>query len=220
MIDKVYKEVEKLLASDNSGMDHINRVVKLACIFADNESANKDIVTLIALLHDVDDYKLFGETNLANAKEIMIKCNIDDNTKEIILKAISTIGYSKRISGITSESIEAKVVSDADMCDALGTLGILRTYAYSKEHNRPFFDKDTFPNLNITVDDYKKGSASGVNHIFEKILRLPKMMLTKSGRKEAIKRQKIVVDFLFNLFEEEDALKWRTFLINYIRDNN
>ena len=150
----------------------------------------------------------------------MIKCNIDDNTKEIILKAISTIGYSKRISGITSESIEAKVVSDADMCDALGTLGILRTYAYSKEHNRPFFDKDTFPNLNLTVDDYKKGSASGVNHIFEKILRLPKMMLTKSGRKEAIKRQKIVVDFLFNLFEEEDALKWRTFLINYIRDNN
>lgn len=222
MIDKVYKEVEKLLASDNSGhgMNHINRVVKLACVFADNESANKDIVTLIALLHDVDDYKLFGETNLANAKEIMIKCNIDDNTKEIILKAISTIGYSKRISGITPESIEAKVVSDADMCDALGATGILRTYAYSKEHNRPFFDKDTFPNLNLTVDDYKKGSASGVNHIFEKILRLPKMMLTKSGRKEAIKRQKIVVDFLFNLFEEEDALKWRTFLINYIRDNN
>ena len=106
------------------------------------------------------------------------------------------------------------------MCDALGASGILRTYAYCNAHNRPFFDKDTFPNLNLTVDDYKKGSASGVNHIFEKILRLPKMMLTKSGRKEAIKRQKIVVDFLFNLFEEEDALKWRTFLINYIRDNN
>ena len=222
MIDKVYKEVEKLLASDNSGhgMNHINRVVKLASVFADSEGANKDIVALIALLHDVDDYKLFGETNLSNAKEIMIKCNIDDNTKEIILKAISTIGYSKRISGITPESIEAKVVSDADMCDALGASGILRTYAYSKAHNRPFFDENTFPNLNLTVDDYKNGSASGVNHIFEKILRLPKMMLTKSGKNVSLYREKIVIEFLFNLFEEENTLEWKTYLIDYIKDNN
>lgn len=219
MLDKVYKEVEKLLANDNSGhgMDHINRVVKLAVDFADAENAKKDIVTLMALLHDVDDYKLFGESNLANAKVIMNKCNIDNDTKEKVLDALSTIGYSKRLDGITPKSIEAKVVSDADMCDVLGATGILRIYAYNKEHNRPFFDKNIFPNLNLTSANYKNGSTSGVNHIFEKILRLPKLMLTKSGKNEAIYREKIVIDFLFNLFEEENALEWRTYLINYIK---
>ena len=219
MIDKVYKEVEKLLASDNSGhgMNHINRVVKLASVFADSEGANKDIVTLIALLHDVDDYKLFGETNLANAKEIMIKCNIDDNTKEIILKAISTIGYSKRISGITPESIEAKVVSDADMCDCMGITGILRIYKYTLKYNKPFFDKNIFPQ-DVNPDVYgNKCADTSVCHIFDKVLNLKDLMLTCEGRKEALLRYDIVIMFLYNLFREEDAPDWNNYLTNYIK---
>lgn len=82
MIEEVKKEVYELLNKDNSGhgMDHINRVLELSLKFAEKENANKDVVALIALLHDVDDYKLFGvETaeNLTNAKRIMSNANVD-----------------------------------------------------------------------------------------------------------------------------------------------
>ena len=226
MIEKVKKQVSELLDKDNSGhgMDHINRVLELSLKFAEKENANKDIVSLIALLHDVDDYKLFGidnAENLTNAKKIMEDCNVDKNTQEQVCLALNNIGYSKRLKGCCPTTLEGKIVSDADMCDALGANGILRVYTYSLKNGKPFFNKDIFPIEDMTAEKYTRRCAdSSVCHIFEKILRLPKMMLTKSGRKEAIKRQKIVVDFLFNLFEEEDALKWRTFLINYIRDNN
>ena len=84
MIEKLKKEVYKLLNKDNSGhgMDHINRVLDMSLRFAKQENANEEIVSLIALLHDVDDYKLFGmesAKNLTNAKRIMSNCNIDEN---------------------------------------------------------------------------------------------------------------------------------------------
>ena len=134
MIEEVKNQVFLLLDKDKSGhgMDHINRVLDLSLKFALKENANLEIVSLIALLHDVDDYKLFGETDFYNAKEI-------------VLKAINMIGYSKRLSGIIPDSIETKVVSDAYMCDARGASDIIRTYAYSKNYNRPFFDKEIQP---------------------------------------------------------------------------
>ena len=84
MIEKVKKQVYELLNKDNSGHgnDHIDRVLELSLKFAQKETANKDVVALIALLHDVDDYKLFGEENaenLTNAKSIMNNGGILEN---------------------------------------------------------------------------------------------------------------------------------------------
>lgn len=89
MIEEVKQKVYELLNNDNSGhgMEHINRVLELALKFAKIENANKDIVALLALLHDVDDYKLFGMNNaenLTNAKKIMSNCSIDENIQEQI----------------------------------------------------------------------------------------------------------------------------------------
>ena len=94
MIEKVKKQVSGLLNQDNSGhgIDHINRVLELSLKFAEKENANKDIVSLIALFHDVDDYKLFGmdnAKNLINAKKIMEDCNVDKNTQECLSSIIN-----------------------------------------------------------------------------------------------------------------------------------
>ena len=222
MIEQVKKYVSELLDKDNSGhgMEHINRVLELSLKFAEKESANKSIVSLVALLHDVDDYKLFGidnAENLTNAKKIMNNCNIDKNTQDSVCLELANIGYSKRLKGCLPTTIEGKIVSDADMCDALGANGILRVYTYSMKNGKPFFDKDKFPTKNMTAQQYiGKCADSSVCHIFEKILKLKNLMLTDSGKKESQKRHQIIVDFLYHLFEEENATEWTEYLNNYL----
>lgn len=225
MIEKVKKKVSELLNKDNSGhgMDHINRVLELSLKFAEKENANKDIVSLIALLHDVDDYKLFGMNNaenLTNTKKIMEDCNVDKNTQEQVCLALSNIGYSKRLKGFCPTTLEGKIVSDADMCDALGANGILRVYTYSLKNGKPFFNKDIFPIEDISAEKYTRRCAdSSVCHIFEKILKLKSLMLTESGKEEAKSRHQIIVDFLYHLFDEENVPEWTRYLNEYLKGN-
>lgn len=225
MVEKVKDKVFELLSKDNSGHgnDHIKRVLKMSLKFAEKENANKDIVALIALLHDVDDYKLFGTENaenLTNAKMIMNDVKIDDKIQYEVLQSLKSIGYSKLLKGFRPKTIEGKIVSDADMCDALGANGILRVYTYSMKNGKPFFDKSVFPIEDITADKYTRRCAdSSVCHMFEKILKLKNLMLTDAGKQEAKNRHQIVVDFLYNLFNEEDAPEWIEYLEKYL-DNN
>ncbi|MDY4788196.1 MAG: HD domain-containing protein [Bacilli bacterium] len=223
-MDQIYREVELLLSSDQSGhnMQHINRVINLSLKFNQTEKGNPQLIYLIALLHDVDDYKLcnkYDSDNLTNAITIMNKCNIDVETKNHVLKAINEIGYSKRLKGITPTSLEAKIVSDADMCDALGANGILRTYQYGLNKNRPFFDKNNLPNADIDINIYTTKTSTGINHFFEKLLRLKNLMLTEEGKKEALYRHSLMIAFLKHYFEEENAKMWLTLLSTFEKNN-
>jgi hypothetical protein cdiviTM7_00195 len=211
VIKKVKKQVYELLNKDNSGHgnDHIDRVLDLSLKFAQKETANTDVVALIALLHDVDDYKLFGEENaenLTNAKSIMNKANVPNDIQNQVLASLKCIGYSKLLKGFRPTTIEGKIVSDADMCDALGVNGVLRVYKYSMKNGKPFFDKNVFPIEEMTADKYtRKCADSSVCHIFEKILKLKDLMMTESGKQEAQERHQIIVDILYHLFEEENT---------------
>ncbi len=216
-------EVTRLLNTDDSGhnMDHINRVCKIALSMKD-KNTNSKIITAIALLHDVDDYKLFGlkqSKDLTNTKMILSKTNLKNEEKNKIIASIKTIGYSKRIAGIIPNIKEAMIVSDADMLDAMGAIGILRSYHYNITHGNPFFDKEEFPILNMDEMTYKtKKNGTVVNHIFEKLLRLKDLMLTKKGKIEATKRYNFLIEFLKEYFYEEDAKEWQNYLDKYIKN--
>lgn len=223
MIEEIKKQVYALLDKDNSGhgMDHINRVLDLSMKFAEIEKADKDVVALIALLHDVDDYKLFGKEsadNLTNAKTILEQCSIANNIKEQVLNAIKTIGYSKRLKGICPTTLEGMIVSDADMCDGIGVTGILRSHQYHLNKGNLFFDKNMFPTLNITADKYlsQKGDTV-VMHMFEKLLKLKDLMLTNSGKQEALERHNIMVQILYHFFEENNVPEWTDYLDKYLK---
>lgn len=223
MIEKVKKQVYELLNKDNSGHgnDHIDRVLDLSLKFTQKETANADVVALIALLHDVDDYKLFGEENaenLTNAKSIMNKANVPNDIQNQVLASLKCIGYSKLLKGFRPTTIEGKIVSDADMCDALGVNGVLRVYKYSMKNGKPFFDKNVFPIEDMTADKYtRKCADSSVCHIFEKILKLKDLMMTESGKQEAQERHQIIVDILYHLFEEENTPEWTEYLNEYLK---
>lgn len=222
MIENVKKQVFELLNNDNSGhgFDHIDRVLKLSLKFADKLDANKEIVSLIALLHDVDDYKLFGmenAENLTNAKKIMSASNVNIDIQNQVISELKCIGYSKLLKGSRPKTLEGKIVSDADMCDALGVNGVLRVYKYSLKNNKPFFDKTIFPIKDMTADKYTRRCAdSSVCHIFEKILKLKDLMLTDPGKNEAIDRHQIIIDLLYHLFDEEDTPEWTEYLNEYL----
>ena len=218
-MENVYNKVYEFLKNDNSGhgMDHIERVFDLSIKFCEKENANKDIVTLIALLHDVDDYKLVGKKqaeDLTNAKNIMNECSIDYDVQKIVCNEIKRIGYSKSLKGIRPLTIEGKIVSDADMCDAIGAHGILRCYAYSMKIKQPFFDSNLFPIENISQEKYTTYDSTSVNHMFEKLLKLKDLMLTNAGKEESKRRHEIIVEFLKHYFEEENAIEWLQLLEN------
>lgn len=218
----IIDEVTKLLSADDSGhgMDHVNRVCRIALSISEG-NINKELVSAISLLHDADDYKLFGteySNNLTNTQMILSKTTFTVEEKKIVMDSIKTIGYSKRISGITPTIKEAMVVSDADMLDAMGAIGILRSYHYSIAHGNHFFDKDAFPILEIDADKYKsKTKGTVVNHIFEKLLKLKDLMLTKKGKEESLRRYNFIINFLNEFFYEEDVSEWQEYLNNYTK---
>ncbi len=222
MKQELIKKVAAVMPSDNGhGMDHILRVRDLALKFAEQEGADLEIVELAAMLHDVDDYKLFGQEQakkLTNARQIMSELKIEPQKVDQVLEIISTMGYTKYLAGIRPSSLEGKVVSDADMLDAVGASGIVRTIETGIFLDHSFFDKQITP-LDPEIDSkvyQKKANLHTVQHFFDKILKIPDALMTEAARVEGKKRKQIVVDFLTQLFREYDADTWS----EYLRDFN
>lgn len=223
MREDIYEAVKSLLEKDNSGhgLDHIERVRNLSLLFAEKEGADKEVVDLAALLHEVDDYKIFGEDsakNLTNASRILNSHNVTATKKAEVLEIIQTMGYNKSLEGIRPNTLEGAIVSDADMCDAIGAQGILRTYAYNSSKGNVFFDKTLKPeNSTMSASDYRASKKSHcVQHFFDKLLKIPSILITESGKEEANKRQKIMIDFLYELFSEENAEDWTIHLDGFL----
>lgn len=215
--------VMKQLGHDKTGhnMDHIDRVLRLSLDFAQSLKADKDLVSLIVLLHDVDDYKLVGiekATLYENSLNIMHQASIPETTQRNVIDHIKRLGYSRYLEGIRPTTLEGKIVSDADMCDAIGANGLLRVYAYGRSKGQPFFNRDVFPTLIKDARSYRKsGSDYTIHHFFDKLLNLKDLMMTKPGKKEAQIRHKYVVDFLMQFFEEENAPSWQSYLTEFLK---
>ena len=226
MVEKAMKLVQELLKNEDSGhgMEHITRVYELAMGFAKTENCDRTLVALGAILHDADDYKLFGDQNqenLTNTNRILNEIGADNRTKNAVLDIVANIGYTKRLKGKSPKSIEGMIVSDADMCDAIGANGLLRTHKYSLKHGNDFFNKDAWPVEDMDASRYtRKCSDSATCHVFEKLLKLKGLMLTTAGKEEAKERHEFMIAFLRQLFKEENAKDWDIYLDKYLKDNN
>ena len=170
-MNKIEKLVREQTKNENTGhgLEHAINVKRLALEFSENENANKEVIELASLLHDVDDYKIVGKENTEkqiNAKSIMNKLEIDQNVQKQVLDIIKNMGYSNCLRGIRPTSIEGKIVSDADMCEALGANAIIRTISYSllnKNSKGVIFDKKIFPNENMDYKQYTSEKSIAIN---------------------------------------------------------
>ncbi|WP_285766074.1 HD domain-containing protein [Peribacillus sp. SI8-4] len=208
MIDLTENYVFDQLNSDASGHDwfHIDRVRKLALHIAKEEKrGNAFIIEMAALLHDIPDDKLNDvvEAGWDKLNGWMQDLKLDDASKKAILAIIRTISYSSGQRDLPS--IEAEIVQDADRLDAMGAIGIARTFAFGGKMGQPMYDPGLPVRENMTKLEYRNGKSSSVHHFHEKLLRLEELLNTSTAKTIARERHEYMVGYLKEFYKEWDV---------------
>lgn len=213
LIEATKNYVKKELINAEGGHDwfHVERVYKNSLLIAKDEKADLLVIALGALLHDIADSKFHnGDETIgpAKAREFLFKHNVDSVVIEHVINIIKNISYSSNIESNTSfKSLELAVIQDADRLDAIGAIGIARTFNYGGFKNRALFNPDIKPDLNMTKEEYKTSKAPTINHFYEKLLLLKNKMNTKTGFQIAEKRHNYMVNFLEQFYAEWNGKK-------------
>lgn len=206
IIKNTMKFVKNKLYGEGSGHDyfHIERVYKTALYLAQQEGADEYIVALAALLHDIDDWKFSkdNQTNTSNIEEILISIKVEDETIDKVCSIIKTLSFKGGVVDSTQSTIEGKVVQDADRLDAIGAIGIARTFAYGGNKNRVLYNPEIPPKTFTSLSQVKDEQNHTINHFYEKLLKLKDLMNTETGKVLAEKRHKFMEDFLNEFYEE------------------
>lgn len=207
IIEKARQYVRSEMERDSSGHDwwHIQRVATTAKKLAEQCGADPYTVELAALLHDIGDYKLrgpSGEAESAIAKRWLEQHKVEPEIVAHICEIIDNMSFKG--AGVKSQmwTMEGKVVQDADRLDALGAIGIARTFAYGGHKGQPMHDPESRPTMHATVEQYRTSRSSSLNHFHEKLLLLKDLMNTEPARKMAQQRHDYMVEFL-KQFEQE-----------------
>jgi len=206
-IEKTITYVKKQLANAEGGHDwwHIERVWKSAKKIAETENVNLLVVELGALLHDIADAKFHdGDEELGPqiAAAFMREINVDQETILHVVQIIKHISFKGGKEAQTFTSLELNVVQDADRLDAIGAIGIARTFNYGGFKNREIFNPNVTPNLLMTKEEYKKSDAPSINHFYEKLLLLKDLMNTETGKQMAIQRHRFMELYLAQFYQE------------------
>ncbi|MBT8242580.1 MAG: HD domain-containing protein [Nitrosopumilus sp.] len=203
VVDSIKNEVKGIMDNDSAhDFEHIMRVYKNAEKMCKKEKANKKLVLCAALLHDIVSYpksdkrsKMSSIESAKKSKLVLKKYGFSKQEITIVSDAIRDHSFSQNK---TPGTIEGKILQDADRLDALGAIGIARVFATGGSLKRPFYNIED-PFCKTRNPDDKTWT---VDHFYQKLLKLESTMNTKSGKTEAIKRTRILKDFLKQLKQE------------------
>jgi uncharacterized protein len=212
LIDKTILFVKEKLENAEGGHDwfHIERVYKNAVLISKNEVCNSGIVQLGALLHDIADSKFHdGDETVGPriAREFLESENVDEDIITHVVNIIENISYKGGNFEKKFSSIELDVVQDADRLDAIGAIGIARTFNYGGFKNRAIYDPNIAPISSMTKEQYKKNDSPTLNHFYEKLLLLKDKMNTETGKQIAQERHRYMEGFLSQFYAEWEGEK-------------
>ena len=202
--------VKNQLTHAEGGHDwfHIERVYKNALLIAEEEECDLTVVKLAALLHDIADSKFHGGDETVGPKTARTFLESQNVSEDIILHVIAIIENISFKGGNfekTFSSKELEIVQDADRLDAIGAIGIARAFNYGGFKNRPIYNPNIQPKLNLSKKEYKNSEAPTINHFYEKLLLLKDKMNTETGKKLAKKRHDFMISFLSQFYTEWDG---------------
>lgn len=189
---------------------HTQRVFNNAMLISKGEQVDTLVVALGALLHDIADSKFHNgdeRKGPKKARDFLFKHNVDSKVIEHVVNIIKHISFKGGNEPQTFTSEELNVVQDADRLDALGAIGIARTFNYGGFKNFKIFDPRIKPNLKMTKAEYKVSTAPTINHFYEKLLLLKDRMNTKTGKQIALKRHQFMEQYLDQFYSEWDGEK-------------
>jgi uncharacterized protein len=210
LINNTILFVKKQLEDAEGGHDwfHIERVYKNALLIAEEEDCDLIVVKLAALLHDIADSKFNDGDELIGpktARTFLESQNVSESSIDHVVAIIENISFKGGNFEKKFHSKELEIVQDADRLDAMGAIGIARTFNYGGFKNRAIYDPNIQPNLGMSKEEYKNSTAPTLNHFYEKLLLLKDKMNTKSGKKIAQKRHDFMVTFLAHFYAEWDG---------------
>ena len=212
IISKTITFVKGQLENAEGGHDwfHIERVYKNALLIAKEEVCNLQVVQLSALLHDIADSKFHnGDETIGPkiARQFLESEKVTDAIINHVVLIIENISFKGGNFDKKFHSAELDIVQDADRLDAIGAIGIARTFNYGGFKNRALYDPEIAPNTNMTIDEYKNSQAPTLNHFYEKLLLLKDKMNTSTGKKIAKERHRFMENFLAQFYAEWEGEK-------------
>ncbi|GAB7087723.1 HD domain-containing protein [Marinifilum fragile] len=207
IINQTVEFVKQTLANAEGGHDwwHIYRVWKTAKHLAQDEKVDLFVVELGALLHDIADSKFHnGDESVGpkKAREFLVSQQVDEDVIVHVEQIISNISFKGGKEAQKFKSPELDVIQDADRMDAIGAIGIARTFNYGGHKNREIYNPEIEPNLNMTKEEYKNSTAPTINHFYEKLLLLKDRMNTKAGKTMAEQRHQFMEQYLDQFYRE------------------
>ena len=212
LIDKTIAFVKEKLDNAEGGHDwfHIERVYKNSILIAQEEDCDLTVVKLGALLHDIADSKFHDgdETIGPKIARIFLESeNVFEETINHVINIIENISFKGGNFENKFSSKELEIVQDADRLDAIGAIGIARTFNYGGFKNRALYNPSIAPNLNMSKEEYKNSTSPTLNHFYEKLLLLKDKMNTATGKKIALERHKYMENFLSQFYAEWEGEK-------------
>ena len=207
IIQKTKTYVEETLSGEGSGHDwwHVYRVWQNAKTIGKKGKADMFVVELSALLHDIADWKFNDGDEMAGSRTARVwleSQELDSPTIDHICDIIATSSFKG--AGVKSEmkTIEGKILQDADRLDAIGAIGIGRTFAYGGNKGREMYNPNRKPEFHATAESYKNNTTPTINHFYEKLLLLKDLMNTPTAKKMAVARHEFMERFLNQFFKE------------------
>ncbi|QOR68954.1 HD domain-containing protein [Cytobacillus suaedae] len=202
--------VRQILEDDHSGHDwwHILRVRNTAIELAVKEEANQFVVELAALLHDIADDKLIKdeEEGIKQIENWLTSLTVSIEDVNHIIKIIKNMSF-KGGNNAPLQTIEGKIVQDSDRLDALGAIGIARTFAYAGSSGSLIYDPTIEVRESMTKEEYRNGKSTAINHFYEKLLKLSKLMNTESAKQMAEARHQFMEMYLDQFYKEWNGKK-------------
>lgn len=208
IINDTVEFVKQTLADAEGGHDwwHIYRVWKNAQHIGEAErNVDMLVVELGALLHDIADAKFHGgdeEIGPETARDFLTAIELPEEVIEHVENIVRHISFKGSLEGQKWTSPELAVVQDADRLDAIGAIGVARTFNYGGYKGRALYDPNIKPNLEMTKEEYKKNTSPTLNHFYEKLLLLKNLMNTETGKEMADGRHKFMELYLDQFYAE------------------
>ena len=199
--------VKEKLEGAEAGHDwfHIERVWKLSKKIAEKEGGNLEVIELSALLHDIADPKFHnGDETLALkiSKDFLEEIHVEGELIEQVLFVIKNISFKNRAEAPENPPLELQIVQDADRLDAIGAIGIARTFNFGGFKNNLMYHPEIKPNLGMNKEEYKKSNGTTINHFYEKLLLLKDLMNTETAKRIASERHDFMLQFLDEFYKE------------------
>ncbi|WP_411842261.1 HD domain-containing protein [Salinicoccus sp. HZC-1] len=196
---------------DLTGHDywHVIRVYNNALHIQSEEGGNLFVIQMAALFHDFIDYKLTDNENgqIEKVKAFLKDHEVDEETIKHIIYAMQSVSYKGGNNPVKPRSLEDKIVQDADRLDALGAVGIARTFIFGGNKGHELYNPEVQPRENMTFETYRNEDNTMINHFYEKLLKLKELMNTHTAKKLADERHGFMEAYLEQFYAEWDGNK-------------